>query len=61
MNDTPIEPFVQGTKLATIHFAKAAFEVASGLGALVVGISRTVSPDSDDEEDESGPQRVPVE
>lgn len=61
MNDTPIEPLVKGTKIATFHFAKAAFEVASGVGALIVGISRTIRPEPDPEDDEFGPQHVVVE
>jgi hypothetical protein len=61
MKDTPLEPLVNGTKVATFHFAKAAFEVVSGVGALVVGVSRTVRPEPDPNPDESGPQHVTVE
>ncbi|MGI9641842.1 MAG: hypothetical protein ACR2N9_03570 [Acidimicrobiia bacterium] len=61
MKDTPLEPLVNGTKAATFHFAKAAFEVASGVGAIVVGVSRTVRPEPDTDEDETGPQHVTVE
>lgn len=61
MKDTPIEPLVTGAKRATIHFVKAAMEVASGVGALVAGVSRTVRPEDPDRDDEAGPQHVTVE
>jgi hypothetical protein len=61
MNDTPLEPLLKGTRTAAFHFAKAGFEVASGLGALIVGITRTVRPEDDPEGDEDGPQHVVVE
>lgn len=61
MNETPLDPLVKGTKVATFHFAKAAFEVASGVGALIVGISRTVRPEPEPEDDDPGPQHVTVE
>lgn len=61
MNETPIEPLVTGAKRATVHFVKAAIEVASGLGALVAGVSRTVRPDHVDTDDDGGPQHVTVE
>jgi hypothetical protein len=57
--DTPIGPLVEGTKKASIHFAKAAFELATGVGALVGGVVRTIRPD--DHPDDHPPQRVPVE
>jgi hypothetical protein len=60
MPETPIEPLVDATRKATVHFAKAAFEVASGVGALMAGIVRTVRPEAGG--DERGPsQHVPVE
>lgn len=60
MPETPIEPLVDATRKATVHFAKAAFEIASGVGALVAGIARTVRPEA--EVDERGAsQHVPVE
>ena len=61
MNESPLDPQVKGTKVATFHFAKAAFEVASGVGALIVGVSRTVRPEPEQDDDESGPQHVTVE
>ena len=58
--DKMIDPLVVGVKTAVTHFGKAAFEVASGVGALFVGIAQTVtSADSDDEG--SPPQKVEVE
>jgi hypothetical protein len=60
-NQRPAEPLVAATKRATVHFAKAAFEVASGVGALFTGISQTVRRDSDDDDPEAGPQKVTVE
>jgi O-acetylhomoserine/O-acetylserine sulfhydrylase-like pyridoxal-dependent enzyme len=59
-NDKPTDALVDGVKTAVVHFGKAAFEVASGVGALFVGITQTVRPGSRDD-DESGPERVPVE
>lgn len=56
----PTEPLVAATKRATVHFAKAAFEVVSGVGALFAGITQTVRREPDDDS-ESGPQKVPVE
>lgn len=61
MTDTPLDPLVKGTKVAAFHFAKAGFEVASGVGALIVGISRTVRPESSPDHEDSGPEHVTVE
>lgn len=61
MNDPLLDPLVKGTKAATFHFAKAAFEVASGVGALILGLSRTVRPEPDQDDDDAGPQHVTVE
>lgn len=61
MDDTPLGPLVEGTRRATIHLAKAAFEVATAVGALVSGITQTVRPPNDDESDDQGPVHVPVE
>lgn len=58
-DETPIGPLVDASKRASIHFAKAAYEVFSGVGALVAGVMSTVRPRDDD--DTGGPQRVPVE
>jgi hypothetical protein len=58
-DETPIGPLVDASKRATIHFAKAAYEVFTGVGALVAGVVNTVRPP--DEDDTGGPQRVPVE
>jgi hypothetical protein len=53
---------VTGVKKAFIHFSKAAIEVASGVGDLVTGVTRTIRPDdSNDESDADGPQRIEVE
>ncbi len=60
-NDKPTDALVDGVRSAVVHFGKAAYEVASGVGALVVGIAHTVRPDHRDEDDGSGPERVPVE
>ncbi len=60
MSETPIDPIIRGTKEATLHFARAAFEVAAGLGAIVTGVTRTIRPD-DGPDDEHRPQHVPVE
>ena len=61
MSGTPIEPLVDATKSAASHFAKAAFEVAAGIGALLVGISETVRRESGGSGEPDGPQRVTVE
>jgi hypothetical protein len=60
-NDKQTDALVDGVKTAVVHFGKAAYEVASGVGALFVGITRTVRPGSQSDDDESGPQKVPVE
>jgi len=60
-NETPIGPLVEGAKKATIHFAKAAFEFATGVGALVSGVVGTVRPDDRDDPEAHRPQHVPVE
>ncbi len=55
------DALVDGVKTAVVHFGKAAFEVAAGVGALFVGITQTVRPGSQGDEDGGGPQKVPVE
>ena len=42
MTNTPAEPLVEATKVAVGHFTKAAFEVAAGVGALFVVITKRV-------------------
>ena len=59
MAETPLDPLVDGTRKATIHFAKAAYEVAAGVGALVVGITQTVKPPEED--DSAKPEHITVE
>jgi len=59
--DNRTEPLVDGVKVAVIHFGKAAIEVATGVGALFVGVASTVKPDSDDDDDASGTQTIEVE
>ena len=59
MAETPLDPLVDGTKKATIHFAKAAYEVAAGVGALFVGITQTVRPPEDDAT--TKPEHITVE
>lgn len=62
MSKTPIEPLVEATKTASVHFAKAAFEVASGVGALFTGMVRVVKQESGDTaSDGGGSQKVTVE
>ena len=58
--DTPIEPLTEATKEAGRHFAKAAFEVAAGVSALLVGIVKVVRNEDTDPERESG-ERIVVE
>jgi hypothetical protein len=60
MSDTPLDPIITGTKRAAIHFTRAAFEIAAGMGALLVGVTETIRP-PDDTDDESGVEHVPVE
>jgi hypothetical protein len=55
------DPLVDGVKIAVIHFGKAALEVATGIGALLVGVVATVKPESDNDDDASGPQTIEVE
>ena len=61
MTNTPMEPLVEGTKEAVTHFAKAAYEVAAGVGALFVAISQTVRQDGDGRSGPDERQRVTVE
>ena len=58
MPDSPIEPVVEATKKASVHFAKAAYEVMSGFGALLTGVVRLVR---DEEPPTSQSQHIPVE
>lgn len=56
------EPLVSGLKKAAVHFSKAAVEIASGVGDLVVGVASTVRPTADDEDgDANGPQKIDIE
>jgi hypothetical protein len=55
------DPLVDGVKTAVVHFGKAAFEVANGIGALFVGITRTVKPDSECDDDSPGAETIEVE
>ena len=57
---TPLGPLVDGTRSATIHFSKAAFEVVSGVAAIIGGVVAVVRPAPDDDESHA-PQHVPVE
>ena len=57
----PLGPLVDGTRSATIHFTKAAFEVVSGVAAIVGGVVAVVRPAPDDDDDAHAPQHVPVE
>ncbi|GMQ93099.1 MAG: hypothetical protein BMS9Abin12_0576 [Acidimicrobiia bacterium] len=60
--DRPTDPLVSGIKRAFIHFSKAAFEVASGVGELVTGVTRTVrQSDGTDEPESNGPQKIDIE
>ena len=60
-DDRSTDALVDGVKTAVVHFGKAAFEVASGVGALFIGIAQTVRPSPRDDDDRRGPQKVPVE
>jgi hypothetical protein len=55
------DPLVDGVKIAVVHFGKAALEVATGVGALFVGVVTTVKPDNDSDDDVSGTQTIEVE
>lgn len=55
------EPLVDGVKVAVIHFGKAAFEVVSGIGALFVGVTKTVRSDDEDDDGASSAQTIEVE
>jgi hydroxyethylthiazole kinase-like sugar kinase family protein len=59
-DDKITDPLVDAVKIAVVHFGKAAFEVATGVGALLTGITQTVISRNDDDDD-SGPQTVEVE
>lgn len=56
------DPLVSGMRKAVLHFSKAALEVASGVGDLVTGITRTVRPQGDgDDAERDGPQKIEIE
>lgn len=57
----PTDALVGGVRTAVVHFGKAAYEVAAGVGALFVGITQTVRKDSGGEAPRNGPQKVTVE
>jgi len=57
----PTDALVDGVKTAVVHFGKAAYEVAAGVGALFVGITQTVRSDPSGESPDDGPQKVTVE
>ncbi len=59
--DKSIDPLVDGAKTAAIHFSKAAFEVATGIGALLAGITQIVWPGEQDGEETASYQTVEVE
>lgn len=60
--ETATDPLIVGAKRAAVHLTKAGFEVFAALGALSKGVVAKVRPDTKDEdEDGSGPQRVPVD
>ena len=60
MSETPLDPVITGTKKAAIHFTRAAFEIFAGMGAFVVGVTKTIRPE-DDTDDDPGVEHVPVE
>ncbi len=57
----PTDALVGGVKIAVVHFGKAAFEVAAGVGALFVGITQTVRNESSGKDPDDGRQKVTVE
>lgn len=60
-DDRLTDPLVDGVKTAVVHFGKAAFEVAAGVGALFVGITQTVTSNADEDDTPPPTQRVEVE
>jgi hypothetical protein len=60
-DDKMTDPLVDGVKIAVVHFGKATLEVVTGIGALFVGITQTVRPADDGEDDDSGAQTIEVE
>jgi len=60
-DDKPTDALVSGVKTAVVHFGKAAFEIAAGVGALFSGVTKTVRPGASDDDSDSGHQKVPVE
>lgn len=57
----PTDALVGGVRTAVAHFGKAAYEVAAGVGALLVGITKAVRNDSDEDDRGDGRQKVTVE
>lgn len=60
MTDEQTDPLVSGVKSAALHLGKAGFEIIAALGAVASGISAKVRP-GDPDENERGPERVPVD
>lgn len=60
MTDERTDPLVSGVKSAALHLGKAGFEIIAALGAVASGISAKVRP-ADPDENERGPERVPVD
>ncbi len=60
MNESPIEPVVEATKKATVHFAKAAYEMMSGFGVLLSGVVQVVR-DGDQADEVPAARHIPVE
>lgn len=60
MSESPIEPLVDATKKASIHFARAGFEVVRGIGALMSGVVNVVRDDESEAEPPPA-EHIPVE
>jgi len=60
-DNEPIDELVDGLRRAAIHFSKAAFEVASGLGDLISGVVATVRPPGDEDDGDNDVERIDIE
>jgi hypothetical protein len=54
------KPLRAGVQRALLHFARAGYEVVTGIGALVEEVVSAVRPEGD-EPPEPGPQRIEVD
>jgi hypothetical protein len=55
------KPLRVGVQKALLHFARAGYEVVTGIGAFVEEVVSTVRDDGDPEDPRRGPQHIDVD